>query len=395
MKKHYSGPQIMANSSSKYETAFAKWFGVQHAFAFFKGRVAMYTILKALGIGPGDEVIMPGYTCVMNVTPIKYLGAKPVYVDIEPDTYNIDINLLEEKITPHAKVIIAQHTYGYPIDMDKLLDIANRKGIPVVEDCCLALGSRYKGKIAGTFGIAAYFSSQWSKPYTTGIGGMAIWDDAELAQKIGQIRNKELKPVPAKQEIMLGAQLALYRALVYPRTTALLQYAFRYLSEKNLMIGSTAKQELEELIIPVDFFMGMSATQARAGIRQISRINQNLQHRKKIAGLYDELLGQHGWEITKVPEHTEPILVRYPVRITDKNGAIIAAAKHGIALGTWFISPLHNVTKKLEMYDYIWGMCPVAEKATREVVNLPLHLRTLERTAHRTFEFICKFQQAT
>jgi dTDP-4-amino-4,6-dideoxygalactose transaminase len=161
------------------------------------------------------------------------------------------------------------------------------------------------------------------------------------------------------------------------------------------MIGSTAKQELEELIIPVDFFMGMSATQARAGIRQISRINQNLQHRKKIAGLYDELLGQHGWEITKVPEHTEPILVRYPVRITDKNGAIIAAAKHGIELGTWFISPLHNVTKKLEMYDYIWGMCPVAEKATREVVNLPLHLRTSERTAHRTFEFICKFQQTT
>ena len=120
----------------------------------------MYAILKALDVGDGDEVILPGYTCVMDVNPIKYLGAKPVYVDIDPITYNLDVSLLEETITPQTKVIVAQHTYGYPCEMDAIMAIAARHDLPVVEDCCLALGSKYKGKTCGTFGAAAYWSFQ-------------------------------------------------------------------------------------------------------------------------------------------------------------------------------------------------------------------------------------------
>ncbi len=143
---------------AKFEKAFAERIGVSRAFAFWKGRVAMYAILKAMGISEGDEVILPGYTCVMDVNPIKYLGAAPVYVDIEPVTYNMDVALLEEKITPRTKVVIAQHTYGYPVDMDPLMEIASRHGLPVVEDCCLSLGSLYNGKLCGTFGVASYMA---------------------------------------------------------------------------------------------------------------------------------------------------------------------------------------------------------------------------------------------
>ena len=161
----------MATATAAFERAFADWLGQGHAFAFWKGRVAMYAILKALGVGKADEVILPGYTCVMDVNPVKYLGATPVYVDIEPVTYNMDVRLLEARLTPRTKVIVAQHTYGYPCDMDAIMEIAARHGLPVVEDCCLALGSRYKGRRCGTFGVAAYWSFQWNKPFTTGSGG--------------------------------------------------------------------------------------------------------------------------------------------------------------------------------------------------------------------------------
>ncbi len=111
----------------RFEETFAEWLGTGHAFAFWKGRVALYAILRALGIGEGDEVILPGYTCVMDVNPIKYLGARAVFVDIEPTTYNLDVRLLEEKITPRTKIVIAQHTYGYPCEMDGILEIAGRR----------------------------------------------------------------------------------------------------------------------------------------------------------------------------------------------------------------------------------------------------------------------------
>ena len=182
-----------------YESAFSQWFNAHSASGFWKGRVALYAILKAMKTGSGDEIVLPGYTCVMNVNPIKYLGAKPVYVDIEPNTFNLNVELLEKKITPNTKAIIAQHTYGYPCDMDAILEIANRKGLPVLEDCCLSLGSQYKGNITGTLGKAAYFSFQWNKPFTTGLGGMAITNDKDLAEKIKSLCEKELCP-PSKKK---------------------------------------------------------------------------------------------------------------------------------------------------------------------------------------------------
>lgn len=117
-----------ANALDQYQQAFAAMLGRQYAFGFWKGRVALYAILKGLGVGEGDEVIMTGYTCVMAVNPIVYLGAKPVFVDIEPATYNIDPNQIEAKITAKTRLVIAQHTYGYPVDLDAVTDISTRKG---------------------------------------------------------------------------------------------------------------------------------------------------------------------------------------------------------------------------------------------------------------------------
>ncbi|MHC5174250.1 MAG: DegT/DnrJ/EryC1/StrS family aminotransferase [Planctomycetota bacterium] len=138
----------MTSNNNRFENQFGSVFNANYAFSFWKARVALYAILRSMGIGSGDEVILPGYTCVMDVNPIKYVGAKPIYVDIEPETFNMVPALIEKKITPNTKLIMAQHTYGYPCDMDRLLDIAHRHQIPVIEDCCLSLGSTYKGKRA-------------------------------------------------------------------------------------------------------------------------------------------------------------------------------------------------------------------------------------------------------
>jgi dTDP-4-amino-4,6-dideoxygalactose transaminase len=378
----------------KYEEAFSLFSDVQRAFAFWKGRVALYAVLKAMGIGPGHEVVLPGYTCVMNVNPIKYLGAKPVYVDVEPETFNINVGLLQEKITANTKAIIAQHTYGYPCEMDAIMDIADKNGIPVIEDCCLALGSKYRGKTVGTFGKAAYFSFQWNKPYTTGLGGMVLANHSGLAERIESLRNKESCKPSKREVLMLAAQLAAYRMFVYPRTTTLAQRLFRYLTRKGAVVGSSSTAEFEPKMAP-DFFKTMSRLQARSGLRQLKQIEQNIAHRRRMAKLYDRLLEERGWHPRKYDTSAmEPVMVRYPVRIAEKNRALAGAAKAGVELGSWFECPLHPIETPLEAYDYRIGMCPEAERASREVVNLPLHPRADENTAKRTVNYITRFTKA-
>ena len=375
----------------QYERRFSKAFGYRYAFAFWKGRVALYAILKAMGIRAGDEIIVPGYTCVMNVNPIKYLGAKPVYVDIEPVTFNINVNLLRGKITSKTKAIIAQHTYGYPCDMDAIMDIAGEKGISVIEDCCLALGSKYRDKVVGTFGKAAYFSFQWNKPYTTGLGGMAVTSDIELAEKIASLRADEMRQPSQKEIVMLWAQLVAYTLFVYPRTTALAQSIFRYFTKKGVVVGSSSTAEFEP-VMASDFFKAASFVQARLGLRQLEKIERNIAHRRQMTQLYDQLLEEKGFSARQHDTTMmQPIMVRYPVRIAEKQQALMEAARAGIELGSWFECPLHPIETPLEAYDYKIGMCPEAERACNEVVNLPLHPRVNEKTARRTVEFITQF----
>jgi len=378
------------NYIKKFEQLFAEKYQMRQSFSFWKGRVAMYAILKALGIGPGHEVILPGYTCVMNVNPIKYLGAKSVYVDIEPLTYNINVNLLEEKITRNTKAIIAQHTYGYPCEMDSIMDIAARHGIPVIEDCCLALGSTYKGKLCGSFGKAAYFSFQWNKPLTTGIGGLAITNETHLADKISEICEQEMNKPSFKAAAMLSAQRLVYRIFIYPRTTAIATNLFRWLTKKGLVIGSSSICEFMPEMTE-DFFMSMSGSQAQAGLRQLRNLDSNIAHRRIMRIIYDKLLDESGYNISKVPEFMDPVLVRYPIRVNNKEKAIEEAPIHGVEIGSWFECPLHPAETPMHLYDYQEGMCPVSERACREVVNLPLHPRVSEKTVRRTIEFIARF----
>ena len=378
---------------SCYTEKFKEYFGGAEAFSFWKARVALYAVLKALGVGAGDEVILPGYTCVMDVNPIKYLGAKPVYVDIEPDTFNMNVGLLEEKISPATKVIIAQHTYGYVCDIDRIIEIAARHNIAVIEDCCLCFGSTYKGRLAGTMGVASYFSGQWNKPFTTGLGGVAVCFDEKLASRMRDICKNELIEPSFKEKMMLAAQFYVYKAFIYPRTTALAQSAFRWLTKKGIVVGSSSTAEFTPVMAP-DFFKAMSGLQAGWGCGQLSKVDANISHRRKMALLYDKLLAEKGWYPRRYDNSTQdPVMVRYPVRIDRKDDAMEMAAAAGVELGSWFECPLHPIETPLDKYDYTIGVCPQAEKASKEVVNLPLHPRVSEATVRRTVDFITQFKQ--
>jgi dTDP-4-amino-4,6-dideoxygalactose transaminase len=275
--------------------------------------------------------------------------------------------------------------------MDAITDIAGKNGIHVIEDCCLALGSKYKGRTVGTFGKAAYFSFQWNKPYTTGLGGMAVTDDRELAEKITNLCNTEICRPSIKEVGMIFAQLLVYRAFIYPRTTAFAQNIFRYLTKKGIVVGSSATCEFEPKMAE-DFFKATSKMQAYSGIKQLARLESNIAHRRQLALLYDRVLSEKGWPSRKYdPTVMDPVMVRYPVRVAEKNKALKEATKNGIELGSWFECPLHPIETLLEAYDYKIGMCGQAEKASAEVVNLPLHPRVSEATVRRSVDFISRF----
>jgi len=176
------GPKV-----AEFEKMFAARHQVQHAIASTSATTALHLILAAMGIGPGDEVIVPAFTWVATANVVLYCGAKPVFVDVDPITNNIDVKKVAARITSKTKAIIAVHLFGLCADIDALKKIAGN--IPVVEDAACATGASYKGRSAGSLGIAAGFSFHPRKAVTTGEGGMVTTNDAKLAETVNCLRN--------------------------------------------------------------------------------------------------------------------------------------------------------------------------------------------------------------
>src|SRR5450759_200627 len=174
---------------SRFEAAFRQHLCVKYAIATSSCTGALHMGLAALGVGPGDEIILADTNWIASAAPIVHLGAKPVFVDILPDSWCIDPELAEAAITPRTKAIMAVHLYGNLCDMDRLLDIGKRHGIPVIEDAAEAIGSQYHGKRAGSMGRFGGFSFHGSKTLTTGEGGMFVTNDANLYDRALTLSN--------------------------------------------------------------------------------------------------------------------------------------------------------------------------------------------------------------
>ena len=178
----------------EFEERFAARVGRKHAIAVCNGTAALDVSIEALGIGPGDEVIMPTFTIISCIGQIIRSGAKPVLVDSDPVTWNMDINQIKKKITPRTKAIMVVHIFGLPADLEPILDIAREYDLKVVEDAAQMIGQSYKGMPCGSFGEISTFSFYPNKHITTGEGGMVVTNDDQLAEKCRSLRNLCFQP---------------------------------------------------------------------------------------------------------------------------------------------------------------------------------------------------------
>jgi len=175
---------------SLFEEKFSHYCDVPYGVACSSGTTAIHLALVALGIGPGDEVIIPDFTLVVSANMVILAGAKPVLVDVDPRTWCLDPNLIEEKITPRTKAIMAVHMYGHPCDMEAIMQIAERHSLYVIEDCAESHGAEVNGRKAGSFGDASCFSFYGNKILTTGEGGMVVCRDEKIARQLRLLRNQ-------------------------------------------------------------------------------------------------------------------------------------------------------------------------------------------------------------
>jgi perosamine synthetase len=227
----------------RFERAFADYLGVRHAIALPSCTSAIHLSLLALGVGPTDEVIVPDITWIASSAPITYVGATPVFADVDERTWCLSADSFEACITPRTKAVIAVDLYGNMPDMDGLLDAARRHGLPVIEDAAEAVGSEYKGRKAGSFGRTSVFSFHGSKTLTTGEGGMLLTDDEELHRRALFLRDHGRKP---------GDKMFYNH-----------EVAYKY---------------------------KMSSMQAALGLAQLERIEELLEHKRRIFAWYEQEL---------------------------------------------------------------------------------------------------------
>ena len=213
----------------EFEQRVAESVGVPHGIAVSSGTAGLHLCVRALGIGAGDEVIVPAFTFIAAANACRYEGAQPVFVDIDAETLNMDPACVEAAITPRTRAIMAVHTFGVPAQMDVILRIADRHGLYVIEDACEALGSSYQGRQVGSFGHAAVFAFYPNKQITTGEGGMVVTRDPLLAGAIRAMRNQGRYPSDSwHQHSVLG---------------------FNYrLSEINCALGCVQMERLPEIL---------------------------------------------------------------------------------------------------------------------------------------------------
>jgi len=310
------GPKVAA-----LEEAFAELCNVKHAIATTSGTTALHAALLSHDIGPGDEVITSPFTFIASANSVLFTGARPVFVDIDPETFNIDPALIEDAITPQTKAILPIHLYGYVCDMDAIMDIAERHNLVVIEDSCQAVGAKLNGKVAGSFGTGT-FSLYATKNVMSGEGGMITTDDDEIAEKCRLIRSHGMK--------------------------------VRYYHD---MLGYNYR---------------MSDLHAAIGLAQMQRLDEFMTIRQNNAKYLNEHINS---VITpKVKPGYEHVWHQYTIKVDggrDRDAAVKQLNEAGIGTGIFYPVPVHEQGYMRDIVgDY---HLPVSERLAKEVISLPIH----------------------
>jgi len=314
---------ILGPDVKQFEAEFATFCEAEHAIGVDSGTSALELALRAFEIGPGDEVITAANTFIATVLAISYVGAKPVLVDVDPLTYNIDPTQITKAITKKTKAIIPVHLYGQPVDMDPIMEIAKKHSLFVIEDACQAHGSRYKGKRAGSIGHAAAFSFYPSKNLGAyGDGGIITTNDAKIAESIRMLRNYGEK---AKYHHDLQG---------YNRRLDTIQAAV-----------------------------------LRVKLPHLDAWNAN---RRRHADMYDELFTGSNLVIPTVASFAEPVWHLYVIQVDDRDNIRNKLGERGVSTGIHYPIPIH-LQKAYQNLGYKNGDFPVTEKLADRILSLPMY----------------------
>ena len=353
----------------------ARLFDGADAFLYWKGRVGLYATLKAWGVGPGDEVIMPAFTCVVVPNAVLYLGAMPIYVDIERDTLNTTQERIAAAKSPRTKAVICQNTFGLSTQVDAIASWAQQHGLLSIEDCTHGFGGSYGGKPNGSYCDAAFFSSQWNKPISSGLGGFVVSHNANLSDKLAGLEPALASP-STKDVANLAAQLWARKYLLNDATYWRLLKAYRWMSKVGLVTGSSSGGEISGTDMPEAYFKGMSNLQARVITREIDRVEQYNTQRQLAAKAYTQKLAQLGKAHVNPALNTDHKFLKYPVLVDDREAFFAAAEQAQVELGDWFNSPLHPVQGDLSPWGLDIAQHPNATYISKHVVNLPTRSNT-------------------
>jgi perosamine synthetase len=330
----------------EFEDLVCRYVGQSFGIAVSSGTAGLHLCIRALGIGTGDEIIVPSFTFVAAANAVRYEGATPVFVDIEPRCLNLDPSLVEAAITPRTRAIIVVHTFGCPADMEPILEIARRHRLRVIEDACEAIGATYQGRPVGSFGDAAVFAFYPNKQITTGEGGMVITSDPQLAREMRAMRNHgRYESDEWHQHSILG-------------------YNYR-LSEINCALGCA----------------------------QMRRIREILALRARVARRYDALL-RDSPALVLPPLDIPAIRLSwfvYVVRLAehfsqDQRDAVVGMLhERGIGCGRYF-APIHTQPAYRDLP--LRQALPVTESISRRTLALPFFNRLDDERAGRVTQVL-------
>jgi perosamine synthetase len=327
----------------KFEEQFAARMGRKYGIAVSNGTVALDAAVVALGIGEGDEVILPTFTIISCAAAIVRAGAVPIVVDCDPHTWNMDINQVEAKITPRTKAIMVVHIYGLPVDMDPILSLADKHGLKIIEDAAEMHGQTYKGRPCGSFGDISTFSFYPNKHITTGEGGMILTDDEKLVERCASLRNLCFQPQK------------------------------RFVHEE------------------LGWNMRMTNLQAALGLAQLERLDKFVARKRRMGQTYTKLLSDVPGVQLPIPStnYAENIYWVYGLVLKDEvafdaEEAMLRLSKHQVGTRPFFWC-MHEqpVFKKMGLFEQV--SCPVAEKIARRGFYLPSGLAlTVDQIAQVT-----------
>ena len=331
--------------AEEFEAALAGYVGTQHAVAVSSGTAALHLIVRALGLGPGDEILLPSFTFAACVNAILYERATPVFVDINPETFNLDPADLENRISSRTRAVLAVDIFGQPANWDAILDIASRHDLRVIDDCCEALGAEYKGRKVGSFGDAGAFAFYPNKQITTGEGGMIVTDNAELAMLTRALRNQGREEGKA----WLDHQL--------------LGYNYR----------------LDEM-------------SAALGVSQLRRIEEFVVRRAAVAEQYTERLKQFDW--VRPPVVVPDVRMSWFLYVVildekiDRAQVMDSLAAQSIPTRVYF-PPLH-LQSYMQPYVDRDQRLPVTEDVATRSLALPFHAKLTEGQVERAVAVLSK-----